>query len=488
MSKFHSTVTRRDFMKALGLGAGGIAAAAATTPVFHDLDELISSDSTPSTFEKKPWWVAERELENPVVEIDWSKIIRLDQGGEFKSKAPYSIATYLIPMFGRKPLTGAETKTITEEYIKSKHPEWKGTQTRDYALSKGATALGNNNRLNHTTPGFLGELVSATPEQLGIPKHQGTPEENLKMCRAFLRLMGAHDVGMVPFTANTRKLVWKTMGDPLRPPPEILKEYVFTDDEVPSETETQAKIPYKMDNVLMYSVLNATELCMGNTMAAGNFCTGTILAYQRSFIIQYAIVNFLNTLGYHSVRAHSLNLTPATPFGILSGIGENSRMANVVVSPKWGATIRNTDRCPTDLPLAPTKPIDFGHQKFCESCGICVDECPFGALGPEDKPSWDHHIAEYPIGGGNAPGYKGWRLDISRCNYCGVCQSVCPFNSIDGSWIHGPLKAAIGTTTLFNGFFANMEKAFGYGFHNPETWWDKEQPVYGYKKEWYGGD
>ena len=39
-NNWHSTVTRRDFMKALGFGAAGLGALAATSPVFHDLDEL----------------------------------------------------------------------------------------------------------------------------------------------------------------------------------------------------------------------------------------------------------------------------------------------------------------------------------------------------------------------------------------------------------------------------------------------------------------
>jgi len=45
MSKFHSTITRRDFMKGLGLAGAGLGAAAATAPVFRDLDEIVSSAS-----------------------------------------------------------------------------------------------------------------------------------------------------------------------------------------------------------------------------------------------------------------------------------------------------------------------------------------------------------------------------------------------------------------------------------------------------------
>jgi anaerobic selenocysteine-containing dehydrogenase len=43
MSKFHTTVSRRNFMKGIGLGAAGLGAAAAATPVFHDMDELATA-------------------------------------------------------------------------------------------------------------------------------------------------------------------------------------------------------------------------------------------------------------------------------------------------------------------------------------------------------------------------------------------------------------------------------------------------------------
>jgi hypothetical protein len=37
MSKFHSIVSRRDFMKVLGIAGAGLGATAATAPVFHDV-------------------------------------------------------------------------------------------------------------------------------------------------------------------------------------------------------------------------------------------------------------------------------------------------------------------------------------------------------------------------------------------------------------------------------------------------------------------
>ncbi|MGI2336762.1 MAG: twin-arginine translocation signal domain-containing protein, partial [Dehalogenimonas sp.] len=71
MSKFHTTVNRRDFMKGLGLAGAGVGAAALTAPQFHDLDEVISA---PKANFKHAWYVKNRDAFNPTVEIDWDQI------------------------------------------------------------------------------------------------------------------------------------------------------------------------------------------------------------------------------------------------------------------------------------------------------------------------------------------------------------------------------------------------------------------------------
>ena len=55
------------------------------------------------------------------------------------------------------------------------------------------------------------------------------------------------------------------------------------------------------------------------------------------------------------------------------------------------------------------------------------------------------------------------------------------FNSMGNqTFVHTLVKATAATTPIFNGFFASMESTFGYGFKDPDSWWDlKNEPTYG---------
>ena len=72
---YHSSTSRRDFMKALGLGAGAVVAAGAgmSSNGFADMDEMLSS---PLAETNHPWWI--QEVGKPTVEIDWDRIERFD--------------------------------------------------------------------------------------------------------------------------------------------------------------------------------------------------------------------------------------------------------------------------------------------------------------------------------------------------------------------------------------------------------------------------
>ncbi|MEN8615437.1 twin-arginine translocation signal domain-containing protein, partial [Dehalogenimonas sp. THU2] len=109
MPKFHSTISRRDFMKALGLAGAGLGATAAFAPSFVDLDDATSAGAI-----AKPWFQKELEFETLArAEIDWNVLQRTDRATQkwvFNSN-----------------------EVDREEYVKKREPGYKGVSLRDYA-------------------------------------------------------------------------------------------------------------------------------------------------------------------------------------------------------------------------------------------------------------------------------------------------------------------------------------------------------------------
>jgi len=80
----------------------------------------------------------------------------------------------------------------------------------------------------------------------------------------------------------------------------------------------------------------------------------------------------------------------------------------------------------------------------------------------------------------NQPGKKTFWLNHFACheawvgldNGCNVCTAVCVFaRELFGS-VHELVKPIVAKTTLFNGFFFSMDKAFGYGVLPEDNWED----------------
>ena len=66
---------------------------------------------------------------------------------------------------------------------------------------------------------------------------------------------------------------------------------------------------------------------------------------------------------------------------------------------------------------------------------------------------------------------------------CHICYGVCPFNEGREAMMHNFVKSTLATTSLFNGFFANMSDMMGFGLQGKEEWWDHTQPVFGLESE-----
>ncbi|MGB1250735.1 MAG: reductive dehalogenase [Candidatus Promineifilaceae bacterium] len=147
-------------------------------------------------------------------------------------------------------------------------------------------------------------------------------------------------------------------------------------------------------------------------------------AYLRGAEVATVVSGYLNELGYEA-QAHTNSDSDVLhiPLIMLAGLGELSRIGEVVLNPFLGPRFK-TSIVTTNLELAVDKPIDFNLQSFCNSCMKCARECPCGAISFGDKIMFN--------------GYEMWKPDVEACTRyrvsnpagsgCGRCMKVCHFN------------------------------------------------------------
>jgi reductive dehalogenase len=194
-------------------------------------------------------------------------------------------------------------------------------------------------------------------------------------------------------------------------------------------------------------------------------------AYLRFSLLGGVLAKQIRNLGY-SAKAHSVMdgdvLQP--PLLLLSGLGEVSRIGEVILNPFLGPRLKS-GVITTDMPLAHDSPIDFGLQRFCESCNKCARECPSGAITSGPKRMFN--------------GYEIWKSDSQKCAtyristeggaMCGRCMKTCPWN-LEGLFAEKPFRWAAMTVPQAAPLLARLDDAAGRGGLNPvkKWWWDLE--------------
>ena len=207
------------------------------------------------------------------------------------------------------------------------------------------------------------------------------------------------------------------------------------------------------------------------------------MGYSEGTSVQLRLQQFITRLGYQCLADGNMGTSGNSPgFGVLAGLGELSRL-NRLISPRWGPMVR-VFKVITDLPLAPTKPIDAGIFRFCRTCKKCAENCPTNALSMETEPSWEVQ------GPWNNPGVKTYYEKAPNCfsgwlslggHDCGICLATCPFSKQDRSFIriHDFVRQMISTTSAFNSMFRKLDTDPGFG-KDPEAWWNLDLPPHGY--------
>jgi len=463
--KYHSTMSRRDFMKVLGLGGAATGAMAIAPSVMaRDLDELMAS---PIAERRLPRWV--KEVDKPTVEIDWQIMKPFD-----------GTKTMFNPPALEEAVGPEESKRLFEigglfgegGYARMVRENRPGYTLKELALNMGGRFYMFPSKYQKDHHPFIGPQMAPTPEDLGVPRWEGTPEENTRLVRAAAKLYGAATVGVVELDENTRKLFYS--HDALDG-----KAVEFQHIDEPEETEKTRVIPYKAKWAIVYSIRMSQTAMATAPSPISQAAVG--MGYSEGALVANRLQEFLRTLGYHCMAESNIlgSLANSGGFSVLGGLGELSRL-NRVITPEYGPMVR-VFKVVTDLPLAPTKPIDAGIWRFCRTCKKCAEACPSKCLSL-GEPSWE------VAGFWNNPGVKAYYEKAPNClgfwrtnaGSCAICFAVCPFAKQSESFMHEVVAQTIATTPAFNGAIKNMDTFFGYGQKDPAKWWDLELPPYGY--------
>ena len=194
-------------------------------------------------------------------------------------------------------------------------------------------------------------------------------------------------------------------------------------------------------------------------------------AYLRFSLIGGVIAEQIRRLGY-SARVHSVldSEVLQPPLLLLSGLGEVSRIGEVILNPYLGPRLKS-GVVTTSMPMTHDKPIDFGLQRFCQSCNKCARECPSGAITAGPKLMYN--------------GYEIWKSDAEKCaryrltnaagGMCGRCMKTCPWN-LEGLFADGSFRWLAMNVPGSARLLASMDDKLGRGRINPvkKWWWDIE--------------
>ncbi len=200
-------------------------------------------------------------------------------------------------------------------------------------------------------------------------------------------------------------------------------------------------------------------------------CAQSMRAYLRFSLLGGALAQHLRNLGY-TARVHTVMddevLHP--PLLLLSGLGEVSRIGEVILNPFLGPRLKS-GVVTTNMPMAFDRPIDFGLQRFCEACNKCARECPSGAITAGPKLMFN--------------GYEIWKSDSQKCTtyritqaggaMCGRCMKTCPWN-LEGLFAEAPFRWAASNLPAAPKALASLDDLVGRGRINKvkKWWWDLE--------------
>ncbi len=141
-----------------------------------------------------------------------------------------------------------------------------------------------------------------------------------------------------------------------------------------------------------------------------------------SYGLAVKLADWVRSTGYQvqfvvaSQGGIQLSLAPALPYAVAAGLGQMGANGQLL-TPMFGSRIRLC-AFSTDAPLSHDKPVDYGINKLCEKCQVCVRRCPGKAL-PKVKVWWRGALKYKTIADRCLP-------MLGQYDGCSICIKVCP--------------------------------------------------------------
>ena len=139
--------------------------------------------------------------------------------------------------------------------------------------------------------------------------------------------------------------------------------------------------------------------------------------YETEGAQSLKLADYIRSLGYHA-QVHSPNDNSAVyiPMFVQAGLGQLGANGQLL-SPHFGSRARLMI-ITTDGPVTYNEPVDYGIQRFCQQCQVCVNRCPGRALVKEKV--WWRGVEK------NKLIYDRCRPVMARYEGCAICMKVCP--------------------------------------------------------------
>ena len=407
-----------------------------------------------------PWWV--KSVDRVTTEIDESAWDR---------KVTDKIQTGL---YGDREAAKKAAEKGVEKLTERLRNEVPGNQLKDIALHYASTtffaagvSMFEADFIMHAVPMIkAARKVIHPPEELGVPRWEGSPEEASEMVETAAIHLGASQVGFTYL--EPRFLEWNISVD-------------SAVEKIKTTEEGRVLIPEHLKYVIMVGGQAPQEASKFTISQIGDMADRS--GYEDRQIAWVRMLNFIRGLGYKAYPIPGI-MPPGIPFGLMAGMGEMGRM-NRLISPYYGGALR-IEGILTDLPLALDKPIDFGLQEYCRHCQKCARACPAKSVSSGKDPTWE------PLSEFSLKGKKLWYENVDNCfdwtarngYYCVACLFACTWTKDDQTYLHTLARIAAAKLPFLGKYLAWLDDLFGYGpvpRKDLGDWWQRMKPKRGAK-------